>query len=91
MGIKYFKAEEAKPFDLHEPRPDRLERIKDNHYIMKSSEEVERVTSVKKLIKYLGAHGAELSDYAKKTDLNSNEPKDLAKLVNYYLQLEQVH
>jgi hypothetical protein len=91
MNIKYFKAEEAKPFDLHEPKPDRLERIMDNHYIMMSGEEVERVSSVKKLIKYLGAHSAELTEYAKKTDLSSNDPNDMAKLVNYYLQLEQAH
>ena len=87
MNIKYFKAEEAKPFDLHEPRPDRLERIMDNHYIMKSAEEVERVSSVKKLIKYLGSHSAELTEYVKKTEISS-EPEDMAKLVNYYHELE---
>ena len=90
MNVNFLKAEEAKPFDLHEPRPDRLERVPDNHFIMVNKEEIERVTSVKKLIKYLGAHSEELTEYAEKIQISQDDPEALAKLVNYYIQLEQV-
>jgi hypothetical protein len=89
MDIKFKKGEEAKPFDLHEPRPDRLERIPDKHYIMRDPKEIEKVTSVKKLIRYLGAHNAELTDFAERADISTDEPGKLVKLVNYYLQLEE--
>ena len=89
MEIKYKKGEEAKPFDLHEPTPDRLERIPDKHFIMRDPNDIEKVTSVKKLIRYLGAHNAELSEFAKKTEIKDDEPEKLVKLVNYYLQMEE--
>jgi len=91
MDIHFLKAEEAKPYDLHPGRPDRLERAQDNHFIMKSRDEIERVTSIKKLIKYLGEHSAELNNFAKTADISIKEPEKVVKLVNYYHQLEQAN
>ncbi len=88
MHISFKRGEEKKPFDLHDPKPDRLERVADNHFILKSNDEIEKVTSVKKLIRYLGSHTEELTEYAKKEAISAKEPNELAKLVNYYLQLE---
>lgn len=89
MNVNYIKGEEAKPYDLHPGRPDHLERVQDNQYIMANRNDIEKVSSVKKLIKYLGAHTSELTEYAKAADLSTKEPEKLVKLVNYYHQLEQ--
>jgi hypothetical protein len=56
---------------------------------MRDPNEIEKVTSVKKLIRYLGAHNAELTDFAERADISTDEPGKLVKLVNYYLQLEE--
>ncbi len=89
MNVNYIKGEEAKPYDLHPGRPDRLERVPDHQYIMGSRNDVEKVSSVKKLIKYLGDHSTELTEYAESAELSVKEPEKLVKLVNYYHQLEQ--
>ena len=89
MEIKFKKGEEAKPFDLHEPTQDRLERIPDKHFIMRDPNDIEKVTTVKKLIRYLGTHNEKLFEFAKKAEINDDEPEKLVKLVNYFQQMEE--
>jgi hypothetical protein len=89
MKVEFFKGEDPKPFDLGEPKPDRLERIDDWYYLMKSDRYFQRVKSVKKLIRYLGKHSSELTKYAREEGVSMNDPEGLAKLINYYHQLER--
>lgn len=87
MKIDFLNQEEAKPYV--EPKPDRFERGYSKHYLMKCLHEIERIVSIKKLIKSLGAHQAELSAFAKKEKISSSDPEELAMLLNYYHELEQ--
>ena len=57
-------------------------------YIMNADGKIERIKSVKKLIKYLGSHQEELSRFAKKEKISANDPKELAKLLEYFQDLE---
>lgn len=75
--------------DVYTSKPQRFERKKDKHYIMNSYNEVEQIYSVKKLIKYLGTHQQELSDFAKKEKISSENPEELVKLLDYYQKLGQ--
>lgn len=86
MKTVFKDKEEPKPFE--ETKPDRFERVLDKHFIMKSSDEVVKIASVKKLIKYLGAHQDELSSFAKKEKVSSGDPEELAKLLDYFQELE---
>ena len=86
MKTLFKDKEEPKPFE--EPKPDRFERTLDKHYIMMSKEEIKKISSVKKLIKYLGNHTDELSSFAKKEKISSGDPEELAKLLDYYNELE---
>ena len=75
--------------DVYTSKPQRFERKKDKHYIMNSHNEVEQIYSVKKLIKYLGTHQQELSDFAKKEKISESNPEELAKLLDFYHELGQ--
>lgn len=56
---------------------------------MISENEIENINSMKKLIKSLGDHEVELSDFAKKEKISAGDPVELAKLCNYYKILEK--
>lgn len=86
MKIDFLKEEELKPYV--EPKPDRFDRASDRHYIMKSKNEVLKITSVKKLIKSLENHAVELSEFAKKEKISAGDPEELAKLLVYFHELE---
>lgn len=75
--------------DIYKSKPQRFERKKDKHYIMNSLNEAEQIYSVKKLIKYLGTHEQELSDFANKEKISESNPEELAKLLDYYQKLGQ--
>jgi len=86
METDFLKKEAAKPYV--EPKPDRYERAHDKHYIMNSSGEIEKITSVKKLISAIGENEAELSDFAKKEKVSLGNVEELVELVNYYHTLK---
>lgn len=86
MKIEFKKKEEVQAFA--ESKPDRFERAADRHFIMKSEEEIARITSIKRLIKYLGAHASELSSFAKREKISSGDAEELAKLLDYFHSLE---
>jgi hypothetical protein len=71
-----------------EPKPVRFERQADENFLMKNDNEVERIKSLKKLIESLGDLQSELSTYAKKEKISTNDPEELAKLLNYYNSLK---
>ena len=83
MNVEFFKREEKKPFDLDDPKPDRLERMEDRYYLMKDESDIQKISTVKKMIKYLGKHNAELTKYAKKEKVNVTDPESLLKLLQY--------
>jgi len=85
MESEFLKKEAAKAYV--DPKPARFERLTDKHYIMKSPTEIEKVTSVKKLIKYLGKHEEALSSFAKKEKVSSGNVQELVELLNYYHSL----
>lgn len=86
MKVDFLEKEEAKPYV--DPKPDRFERGHDKHYLMKSENEIEKIVSMKKLIKSLGKHQSELSALAKKEKISSSDPGKIAKLLNFYTELE---
>jgi len=85
MKVEFFEKEKPKPYV--EPKPDRFERAQDKQYLMKSKTEIENISSVKKLIKSLGDHEVELTDFAKKEKISAGDPEELAKLLDYYSTL----
>lgn len=82
METDFLKKEPAKAYV--DPKPERFERAHDKHFIMKASSEIEKISSVKKLIVAIGAHEDELSAYAKKEKVSSGNVEELVGLVNYY-------
>jgi len=62
----------------------RFELIDDKHYIMKSKQEILKITSTKKLIAILGNHTSELSKFAKKNKISSGDPEELAEFLDYF-------
>ena len=86
MKVEFFEKEKAQAFA--ESRPARFERAMDRHYLMRSKDEIEIISSVKKLIKSLGNHTSELSDFAKKEKISANDPEELKMLLDYYHELE---
>ena len=85
MKIDFYKKVSGQAFlDL---KPDRFERDIDKHYIMKSENEIIEITSVKNLIKLLGDHSSELTDFAKEEKISGSNGIELAKLLNYYHEL----
>jgi hypothetical protein len=87
MKAEFFNKEDPKPFE--ETKPDRFERALDKNFIMMSDSEIEKVTSVKKLIKLLGDHSSELTAFAKKEKTSSGNAEELGQLLEYYHQLNQ--
>ena len=69
-------------------KPKRFEREEDRHYIMNADGKIERIKSVKELIKYLSSHQEELSKFAKEEKISANDPKKLAKLLDFFQDLE---
>lgn len=86
MKVEFMKKEAAKPYV--EPKPDRFERGHNKHYILKNETEIEKISSVKKLIKFLGKHSDELTVYSKKERISTGDASELAKLLDYYHTLE---
>ncbi len=86
MKVDFFEKEEAKPYV--DPKPARFERGYDKHFLMKSQNEIEKIVSVKKLIKSLGKHQSELSAFAKKEKISANDPDELAKLIDFFYGLD---
>ena len=86
MGVEFLKKEPAKPYV--EALPDRFERSHSKHYMLKSETEIEKITSVKKLIKYLGNYEPELTEFSKKEKISPNDINELAQLMDYYHTLE---
>ena len=82
MKVEFFNKEKAQAFA--EARPARFERAMDRHYLMENEDEIEIIGSVKKLIKSLGNHTSELSDFAKKEKVSASDAAELAKLLDYY-------
>lgn len=87
METDFFKREPEKPYA--EPKLDRFERATDKHYLLKSGNEIEKVSSVKKLIQALGDHEKELSEFAKEQKTSASNIEELVKLVDYYHSLNQ--
>lgn len=86
MQSEFFEKEDVQAFA--EPKPARFKRKMDENYLMINEGEFERVKSVKKLIQSLGDLQGELSTYAKKEKISSNDPAELAKLLSYYHSLK---
>ena len=87
MKIDFYKRVSGQAFV--ESKPDRFERDTDKHYIMQSENEIIKINSVKKLIKLLGDHSSELSKFAKEEKISADNGEELAKLLDYYHELEQ--
>jgi hypothetical protein len=87
MKIDFLKKSPAKPYA--DPMPDRFETGQDKHYLLTSTHEIEKITSVKKLIQALGDHESELSVYAKTEKISSGNIEELVKLMEYYHSLEK--
>ncbi len=87
MKVEFFNKEKAQAFA--EARPARFERAMDRHYLIVSEDEIAIISSVKKLIKSLGNHTTELSDFAKKEKVSANDPEELAILLDYYHGLNE--
>lgn len=51
MKVVFRKKDDPKPYV--KTKPDRFERVSDKYYIMKSEKEIAKITSLKKLIRYL--------------------------------------
>ena len=88
MNVEFFKREDVKPFDLEDPKPDRLERMEDRYYLMKDERDIQKVGTVKKMIKHLGKHQSELTKYARKEKVNVTDPESLLKLLDYFHSLD---
>lgn len=86
MKVQFYEKEELQGFS--EPKPDRFEREMDRHYLIISKDDIEVIKSVKKLIAALGDHSSELTSFAKKEKISTGDPEELAKLLDYYHELE---
>lgn len=86
MQAEFFEKEAVQAFA--EPRPARFERKIDENFLMRKEGEFERVKNVKKLIQSLGDYQSELSTYAKKQKISSNDPAELGQLLSYYHSLK---
>jgi hypothetical protein len=63
MQVKFMPKEEPRPFE--EAEPDRFMRQNDKHYLLFADGEISEIKLVKKLIKLLGDHQNELTDFSK--------------------------
>ncbi|MDZ7607616.1 MAG: hypothetical protein U5K79_18955 [Cyclobacteriaceae bacterium] len=85
MKVDYLQKEAAKPYV--EPKPDRYERVPDEIFVLLGDGNMERVSSMKKLIQSLGAHESELQDYAKKEKTSPSDAAELAAFIDYFRTL----
>jgi hypothetical protein len=86
MQVKFMPKEEPRPFE--EAEPDRFIRQNDKHYLLFADGEISEIKSVKKLIKLLGDHQNELTDFSKEKKVSKNDAEELSKLLDYYHSLE---
>jgi hypothetical protein len=86
MQVKFMPKEEPRPFE--EAEPDRFVRQNDKHYLLFADGEISEIKSVKKLIKLLGDHQNELTDFSKEKKVSKNDAEELSKLLDYYHSLE---
>jgi hypothetical protein len=86
MKIYCFK-DAPKPFSPS--KPIRFERAKDEYYIMKSEDEIIKITSVKKLINILGDDSSALTKFAEEENISVDNGADLSRLLDYYHQLSE--
>jgi hypothetical protein len=87
MKIEFYSKSVGKGYS--DSQPNRFERVEDRQYIMKSENDFDRIKSVKQLIKILDTHYSELTAYAKKEKISKDDPEELAKLLEYYNELQQ--
>jgi hypothetical protein len=86
MQVKFMPKEEPRPFE--EAEPDRFVRQNDKHYLLFADGEISEIKLVKKLIKLLGDHQNELTDFSKEKKVSKNDAEELSKLLDYYHSLE---
>jgi len=86
MEVIFMPKEEPRPFE--EPKPDRFVRQNDKYYLLFADGETSEINSVKKLIKTLGDHQKELTDFSKKEKISKNDGEELSKLLDYYHSLQ---
>ena len=86
MQVKFMPKEEPRPFE--EAKPDRFVRQNDKHYLLFADGEISEINSVKKLIKMLGDHQNELTDFSKEEKTSKNDAEELSKLLDYYHSLQ---
>ncbi len=86
MKVDYFDKEPPQP--IVESKPARYERANDDHFLLLTNGQNYRITSVKKLIEYLGSHEKELSDYARKEKVSANKPSEMVAMVDYFKSLK---
>jgi hypothetical protein len=86
MKVDFFDKEPPKA--IVDSKPARYEKGYDRQYLMKSPDEIENIKSVKKLIQALGNHEKELTAFAKKEKISSNNGEELASLIEYYKNLQ---
>jgi hypothetical protein len=86
MKVDFFPKEAAKPYV--EPKPDRYERAPDEIFLLIGEGNMERVSTIKKLIQSLGAHESELQEYAKKEKTSASDPAELAAFIDYFRKLD---
>ncbi len=81
MNSKFYHEVIGVPYS--ETKPNRFERI-DTHYVLTVEGAITKVTSVKKLISFLGKHTGQLTRFAKKEKISADDPVGLLKLLDYY-------
>jgi len=86
MKVDFLKKEAAKPYV--EPKPDRYERAPDEFFLLRVDGNIERVSTIKKLIQSLGTHESELQEYAKKEKISASDAAELAELIDFFRKLE---
>ncbi len=72
---------------LQDPEPRKFIRKKDIYYVKEGLKRIHEFSNVKKLIEHLGDHQDELKTFTKKEKISSNNPEELAELINYYNSL----
>ncbi len=86
MQIDFLKKEAAKPYV--EPKPDRYERAPDEIFLLLGDGNMERVSTIKKLIQSLGAYESEMQEYAKKEKISASDPAELSAFIDYFRKLK---
>lgn len=82
MKVGFYNKDPEKGYS--QPKPDRFERAQDKHYLLTDKGEIEKITSLKKMIATLGKHESQLTAYAKSNKISIGKIDDLANLLEYY-------